>query len=343
MSACLERAIILIEQFRYELAEQELRYQLASEPNNAYAHALLSVCLIELQQDGEATKEAQLAVHLAPDLADTHYTLAKVLYIQSQLNKAKIAVCEAIRLDWEVAEYFALLSAIELADGDRTKALVNAERGLSLEPEHLYCLNLRAMALAQLNRYQEAQNTLKIAVAKDPEDASSYTTLGWTFLYSGNSNEALKCFRDALRLNPEQERARKGLLEALKTRYSLYRLIFKFELWLSKLDWSIRLFVFFSIFLISLFKVLFLLFLVLLLLLEIAKPVFTLILRFDLDARLTLSQEEIAVSNWSGLAILLAVTAFVGWIITNNSGAACAAVICLFLVKFVAELAYPGG
>ena len=153
----------------------------------------------------------------------------------------------------------------------------------------------------------------------------------------------MKCFRDALRLNPEQERARKGLLEALKTRYSLYRLIFKFELWLSKLNFSIRLFVFFSIFLISLFKVLFLLFLVLLLLLEIAKPVFTLILRFDLDARLTLSQEEIAVSNWSGLAILLAVTAFVGWIITNNSGAACAAVICLFLVKFVAELAYPGG
>lgn len=341
MSACLERAVILIEQSRYELANRELRQQLAIDPNNPYTHALLSICLVERQQDREAIEEAQLAVYLAPDLSDTHYTLGKVLYIQSQFDKAKIAVEEAIRLESEVAEYFALLSAIDLAQGDRTNALFSAERGLSLEPEHLYCLNLRAMALAQLNRYHEAQNTLKIAVAKDPEDATSYTTLGWTFLYSGNFDAALKCFRDALRLNPEQERARKGIIEAFKARYLLYRVIFKFELWLSKLNWSIRLCVFFSIFLISLFKVLFLLFLVLILLLEIAKPVFTLILRFDLDARLTLSQTEIAVSNWSGLAILLAFTAFVGWIITNNSATACAAVICLFLVKFVANLAYP--
>lgn len=341
MSACLERAIILIEQFRYELAEQELRHQLAIEPNNSYAHALLSICLVELQQDGEAIKSAELAVYLAPDLADTHYTLAKVLYVQSQLNKAKIAIREAIQINSEVVEYFALLSAIELAQGDRTKALFSAEGGLSIDPEHLYCLNLRAMALAQLNRYQEAQNTLKIAIAKDPENGITYNTKGWTFLYSGDFNNALKCFREALRLNPEQERARKGMLEALKARYLLYRLIFKCELWLSRLNWSIRLFIIFSIFFISIFKVFFLLFLLFILLLGIAKSVFILILRFDSYGHLILSQEEIAASNWSGLALLLAVTAFVGWIITSNSSAACAGIVCLFLIKLVSELAYP--
>ncbi len=343
MSASVERAIILIEQFRYELAEQELRHQLVIDPNNPYAHALLSICLIELGQDREAIKEAQLGVYLAPAQADTHYTLAKVLYIQSQFDKAKIAIKEAIRLDWEIAEYFALLSAIELACGDRTKALLDAQRGLSIDPEHLYCLNLHAMALSQLNRYQEAQNTLEIAIAKEPENGITYNTQGWAFLYSGDFNNALKCFREALRLNPEQERARKGMLEALRARYSLYRLIFKFELWLYRLNWSSRLFIIFSIFFLSIFKVFFLILLLSILLLGIAKPVFTLILRFDFYGRLTLSQSEIAASNWSGLALLLAVTAFVGWIITNNSGTVLAAVMCLFLVKFVAQLAEGGG
>lgn len=340
MSACLERAVILIEQSRYELADRELRHQLAIDPNNPYTHALLSICLVERQQDREATEEAELAVSLAPDLSDTHYTLAKVLYIQSQFDKAKIAVGEAIRLESEVAEYFGLLSAIDLALGDRVAALSGAEQGLSIEPDHLFCLNLRAMALLELNRYQEAQNTVEIAIAQEPENGISYTTLGWTLLHCGKFQSALKYFRLALRLNPEQERARKGMVEALKSRYRLYRLIFKYELWLSKLDLSLRYFIIFSIFLLSIFKLFFLLFLVLILLLGIAKPVFTLILRLDNDGRLSLSPKEIAASNWSGLAFLLAIIAFVGWIITSNFAAACVGVFCLFLVKIIA-LDYP--
>lgn len=338
MSACLERAVILIEQSRYELADRELRQQLAIDPNNPYAHALLSICLVERQQDREAIKEAELAVSLAPDLPDTYYTLGKVLYIQSQFDKAKIAVKEAIRLE-SVAEYFALLSAIDLAQGDRTQALFNAEQGLSIEPDHLFCLNLRAMALLELNRYQEAQNTLEIAIAQEPENGISYTTLGWTLLHCGKFQSALKYFGVALRLNPEQERARKGMLEALKSRYRLYRLIFQYELWLSRLNFFLRYFIIFSLFLLSIFKLFFLLFLGLILLLGIAKPVFTLILRLDNDGRLTLSPAEIAASNWSGLAFLSAMIAFVGWIITSNSAAAVMCVFCLFVVKVALD--YP--
>ena len=92
MSASLERAAILIEQSRFDLAEQELQRQLAINPNNSYAHALLSLCQVERKQYREATKEAELAVHLAPALSYAHYTLARVLYSQSKLDKAKICL-----------------------------------------------------------------------------------------------------------------------------------------------------------------------------------------------------------------------------------------------------------
>lgn len=341
MSASLERAVILIEQSRFDLAEQELQQQLAINPNNSYAHALLSLCQVERKQYREATKEAEEAVHLAPDLSYAHYTLARVLYSQSKLDKAKIAILEAIRLEPEVADYLALVSAIQFKQGDRTLALASAERGLSIEPEHIICLNLRAMALLELNRLQDALNTIEVAVAQDPENAITYATQGWAFLHLGNSTKALQYFREALRLNPEQDRARTGMIEALKARNLIYRPFLQYDLWVSRLNWQMRLFIIFIIYFIGVFKLQFLL---LILLLGIAKPVFTLMLRLDSSGRLTLSRQEIVVSNWSGVMLVLALIALMGWLITGNLGAACATLVCLLLVKFIAELfVYPAG
>ena len=45
MSPHYDRALLLYQQSRYDLAEQELRQALANEPNDAFAHALLALCL----------------------------------------------------------------------------------------------------------------------------------------------------------------------------------------------------------------------------------------------------------------------------------------------------------
>lgn len=294
MFANLEKALILIEQSRYKLAAAEIRQQLANDPNSSFAHALLSVCLIEMNQDRAATEAAKLAVHLAPELSDTHYNLAKILYIQKQLKQAKLAIKEAIRLESEVADYFALLSVIQLAQGDafggllrnlRIQALASAERGLSLDAEHLLCLNLRAMALLRLHRYQEAQNTLEIAIANDPENTAAYAIKGWVYLYCGNVDLAERCFRNSLRLDPEQEQARTGMMEVFKLRYSLYSFVFSCRNILAKTHIYFRLiFVVILIFL-SIFNLLFLLLPLAMLLLEIARFVFNWLLRFDAQWR----------------------------------------------------------
>ena len=64
----LARGLLLFQQSRYELAETELRQALAAEPDDAYAHAVLALCLIERKQPNEATDEARQAIHLAPDM-----------------------------------------------------------------------------------------------------------------------------------------------------------------------------------------------------------------------------------------------------------------------------------
>ena len=281
----LDKALILIEQSRYKLAVTEIERQLDIDPNSSFAHALLSVCLIEMNQDREATQAAKRAVNLAPDLSDTHYNLAKILYIQKRLQPAKIAAQEAIRLEPEVPDYFALLSVIQLAQGDRDRALFSAERGLSLDAEHLLCLNLRAMALLRLHRYQEAQATLEAAIFQDPENTAAYAIKGWVCLYCGNIDLAERCFRESLRLDPEQEQARTGIIEALKLRYSLYHFVFNYKIFLNRINLYLRIVFLSTLVLLSIFNWLFLVVPLSMLLLETTQTLFNLLLRFDAQWR----------------------------------------------------------
>ena len=64
MSANLSRAQLLYQQSRYGLAERELRRNLAEDPDNAIAHALLSLCLNEQDQHTGALESARTAIHL---------------------------------------------------------------------------------------------------------------------------------------------------------------------------------------------------------------------------------------------------------------------------------------
>ena len=80
MNPNLERAVLLYQQSRHDLAEAELRQALAHDPQDAYAHALLALCLAAREKFDAAIAEARQAIHLAPDFPFAHYAHARVLY-----------------------------------------------------------------------------------------------------------------------------------------------------------------------------------------------------------------------------------------------------------------------
>lgn len=86
MNPNLQRALLLYEQQRFPAAEEELRQSLAIEPDDGFAHALLSLCLARRPALEEATKEAQQAIHLAPDFPLAHYALASVFHDRNRLD-----------------------------------------------------------------------------------------------------------------------------------------------------------------------------------------------------------------------------------------------------------------
>lgn len=327
-----DRALLLYEQSRYELAEQELRRALGEEPGDASSHALLALCLSHRNDHAAATREAEDAVGLAPDMAFTHYALASVLAKQGRDADAALAIETSLELDPTNAAYYQLLAAIRLDQGDGNAALSAAERGLAVQPDHVGCVNLRAMALVKLGRKAEASAALAGALAESPDDSFSHANRGWTLLHQSEPAPALDHFREALRIDPENNWARAGVVEALKARHLVYRLMLGFFLWSGRLarhlQWVLILGIFMgqrllsaiadavpasapflvpAVFAIAGFV----------LLSWLADPLFNLLLRFNRFGRLALTQRQIVASNWLAACLAL-VIALAGWALATG-------------------------
>jgi tetratricopeptide (TPR) repeat protein len=316
------------------LAEAELRQALADEPQDAYAHAFVALCLSQREQFNEATAEAQQAIHFAPDFPLAHYALASVYYARNRFDDARTAIEEAIRLDSEDADYFSLLAAIHFAEKRWRDALQSAEQGLQLDSEHVGCTNLRAMALVKLGRKSEAGTTIDAALARNPDNAATHANQGWTLLEKGESKKALEHFREALRLDPENEWARGGIVEALKARNVIYAVMLKYFLWMSKLrggaQWAVILIGYFGYRTLSklsesnpalapwIFPVL-ILYIAFALMTWLAYPLFNLLLRLNRFGRLALSREQVVASNWVGLCALGTVIGLAGCVVVGTN------------------------
>lgn len=341
MNAHLERARLLFQRHRYAEAEQELRRGLIEELDDSDCLALLALCLAEQNKHDEARATIRQAIGLIPDFAYLHYVHAHVLVQAEQYGPALSAINEAIRLDSGDDDYFAQLSIIQLNLREPEEALRAAEQALRINPENISAANFRSMALIRLGRKGEAQATVAHALERDPDNALSHASQGWNELHRNNPKKAREHFCEALRLRPDYEYARMGMLEALKAHNPVYRIMLAYSLWMgrqsSKVQW---------IFIIStlvaqrvlrvtaekhpeagpfVWSVL-LCFYGFIYLSWVATPLFNLLLRLSRFGRLVLSAEERRGSNWFALPLLGTIGGLVAFACGWSPGIAVAAV-----------------
>ena len=320
MTSHLNRAQLLFEQGRYDLAAEELGRQMAQDADDPFARCLLALCLSKLKRRDEAVREAQAATHLAPDLAYAYYVLGSVLDDVPRLKDAEAAAREAVRLDPEDADYYALLASVRFQQQHWADALRYADAGLALDAGNIPCANLRGMALVRLNRKEDAAATIQGTLARDPENAAAHANQGWALLHRSRPQEALEHFQEALRLKPDMEWARQGVLEALRARNPVYRVILNYFLWMARLGQKARYGVLIGLYilprllnayaaghpaLVPAAEVFFGLYLLFAFLTWTARPLFNVLLRVDKIGRYALSRRQMIASNWVGSSFLL--------------------------------------
>lgn len=324
------QGVVLYEQGRYDLAEAALRASLADDPGQSEAHAYLALCLYHVDRPEESLREADEAIRSDPASSLGHHARALALQESGRLREAESSAREAIGLAPDVAGHRVLLAGLAIRRCRWGEALEAADEGLTIDPEDDSLRNMRAMALTQLGRKAEAAATLGSALADDPENALTHANQGWTFLHRDDPEAALVHFREALRLDPTSEWARAGIVEALKARHLVYRLLLRFFLWMGRQSGRAQLaviigFVFGRSILADVARdhpalapwiwPILALSLGFLLLTWVASPVFNFLLQFNRFGRLALTRAERIEANVIGLCASLALAGFAAYLI----------------------------
>ncbi len=229
----IARARLLISQGRIKDAEKQIGYVLQEDPEDVEAIALLAECKVDRKQFGEAEELLKKTIGLKPYHDRPYYLFAFVQYQQNKLAAAKESLNAGLQINPWNAAYFGLYAYILIEERNYQEALNKANEGLAVDAQELTCLNARSQALFRLKQKDEAYETIKEALAINPEDDFTHTNFAWHFLEKGKHKEARMHFREALRINPGNNRARIGYKETLKANLPIYRWLLMFSLWLS--------------------------------------------------------------------------------------------------------------
>jgi tetratricopeptide (TPR) repeat protein len=247
MELRFQRAYVLLGQRRYADAEAELRGILSQSPSESRAHSLLAICIAEDESRYDAALyESQVAVAMEPNESLSHYSLALVQLKRKDYHAASQAIDEAIRLDPLDASFWGMRSRCDFAL-DRFQAMLSsARKGLELDPESIECRNLLSLGLertgAVASSLEQAIETLRM----DPDDDDSHAMLGFSLLQNGKHQEARLAFREALRLNPMNEPARSGMMQAISSRSIVFRTVHRFYSWLNRMTTQQQVFILFG-------------------------------------------------------------------------------------------------
>jgi tetratricopeptide (TPR) repeat protein len=251
MSSRFERASVLLDQHRYDLAARELLEGLAQDPNNVWAHCALALCRSYEGQHAAAHDLARRAIELAPHDADGYVRLAWTILrnpdyrppglpwesalrrvwwalvasgrMFRRLEEVERLTREALRLDPRELRAHGMLAGVLLAQSKPREALEAAERGLAVDPDHEAIRNMRARALMEVGRASEASDAARSTLAIHPESPDTHAVRGRALLLQGRSPEAAEHILQSLRIDPNDGPTRDDLLEAMKTRPWLFR------------------------------------------------------------------------------------------------------------------------
>lgn len=233
--ASLPRALRLLELRQYDRAEAELRQFLAENPSSDDGHFHLAAVLVEdPKRREEALREIRAAIGLAPGDAANHAMHARVLLALDRDKEALAAAGEAVRADPDSLFGWCMKANAHFALRQLDDAEQSIRQALALDPDDQDALGILSAVLQQAGKVDSGLEAAREILARDADNAWGHVNLGWAKLRQQNQREAETHFREALRLEPGMEYARMGLIESFKARSAFYRLYLKWAFWMGR-------------------------------------------------------------------------------------------------------------
>ena len=239
------RARLLFSQGKFQEAEGFFRAAVARSPEETDLLAEFSLCLHCLGNLDEAEEVVDKAVRLAPNDGNLHGQKALILADREKFFEALKVAERGLVLAQEEPLPHAAMAEIYAGMHEWAKAEVSAREALARDSEHMLAQNVLSQALLMQDKVSENDEELKQRLASDPENPYTHVNAGRAALVKNDLSCAEQHFYEALRLDPNLEEARKGLIDAFRTRSPIYRRFLKFSMLIAK--WNRRRTLFFVI------------------------------------------------------------------------------------------------
>ena len=227
-----KRGLQLFEMGRYKDAIPYIKNAIASGIDNFEAKYLLAQAYLQINDINKAKVLVTELRSIAPNYSGIHSLLSHINYIEEDIDLSMKSIDMAISLDPYNENYFGHKAFILIHKKKFDDALHFANEGLKLNAKSRSCLNARATALTKLNRKEEAKETIETLLSDDPENAYSHANVGWSHLEHNNVPKALTHFKEALKLDPNDEFSRNGMLTAVKAKNKIYNLYLRYAFWI---------------------------------------------------------------------------------------------------------------
>jgi tetratricopeptide (TPR) repeat protein len=130
MGKHFDRAQVLFNQRKYDLAASEFKQEIAENPDSDRGYTALALSLMNQGKiESETLNLIDYALSLDAENDWNHYTLAFYWYLNSNYERAQVAIEQAIAIDPDSDLYFYILARI-LFDRGQTKFTLDTRRSL---------------------------------------------------------------------------------------------------------------------------------------------------------------------------------------------------------------------
>ncbi len=212
----VDKAEMLFDLGRFDLAIAELIKALAEDPDDAWVHANLARCHLALGSPLKALAAARQAAELAPDQEFAHYWMAACQRLGGDLESASASIDEAVRLNPLGLASLTLAGRIAAERLQWFEASNLLDRALAVDPSFAEARNLKTYGLMQTGNHALAKWFNDETLRLHPEDGFALYVKGCDSWQHGDPDKASDCFEQALRWDPQCAPTRRAKIDLEK-------------------------------------------------------------------------------------------------------------------------------
>ncbi len=185
---------------RAKFAYQEI---LEKHSQSTEAHFQLAILLFHEHDIEGAVRHFQCLLQLSPELAEIHFNLGTVLAMLGRNQQAAESFERAISLQPSMADAHNNLGIALGELGDIERAITSFESAIQHSPRFVAALLNLGTTLIEARCLVRAVEVCRIARDLDPDLADTHLALGLALELAGEDVEAIQCFQEAVRRNPQ--------------------------------------------------------------------------------------------------------------------------------------------